>query len=125
MEDQQKSNRKRKQSENNETSSQSVEKENVIDDRVQFRVAKKIAKVIFQNNDPKIVKKNVCVQLGLIIEEIVRQKIQSMDNYRSEVLRSIENIQSSFDSMDQVIKSFEKDSKKTFYKRKLSQIISK
>lgn len=77
-----------------------MEKENVIDDRVQFRVAKKIAKVIFQNNDPKIVKKNVCVQLGLIIEEIVRQKIQSMDNYRSEVLRSIENIQSSFDSMD-------------------------
>lgn len=75
MEDQQKSNRKRKQSDNNETSSQSVEKENVIDDRVQFRVAKKIAKVIFQNNDPKIVKKNVCVQLGLIIEEIVRQKI--------------------------------------------------
>lgn len=48
-------------SENKETSSVQCDKENIIEERVQYRVAKKIAKVIYQNNDPKIVKKGICV----------------------------------------------------------------
>lgn len=64
MEDQQKSNRKRKIVETEESASQESNREPQVEERVQYRVQRKIAKVIYQSNDPKLVKKAICLQLG-------------------------------------------------------------
>ena len=64
MEDQQKQTRRQKYSEIQNRESPSLRDSDAIEERVQFRVTKKIAKVIFQSNDWAIVKKAICVELG-------------------------------------------------------------
>lgn len=53
----------------------------------------------------------------------MRKKVDSFENYKKEVLRFIESIEGNWDIYDQIIRNFEKESKMSLYKWKLSQMI--
>lgn len=60
-----------------------------------------------------------------MIEEIIRQKIGTFQQYKEEVVKSLESIKSSQENMEIVLRNFERDRKKTLFWRKLDQIIFK
>lgn len=50
-----------------------------------------------------------------MIEEIIRQKIGTFQQYKEEVVKSLESIQSSQENMEVVLRNFERDRKKTLF----------
>lgn len=57
-----------------------------IDDKVQFRVKRKIAKLLFGKENPQAVSKRVCEEIAKNFEEVIRKGIKTEAEYKERVL---------------------------------------
>ncbi len=69
-----------------EKEEESEEEEFTIDERVKFRVCKKLAKVLFLNGGKKSIMKKNCENFAQLLEESVRGRSQKFPNYKKKIL---------------------------------------
>lgn len=65
------------------------EEEFSIDDRVKFRVCKKLAKVLFLNSGKKSGLKKSCENFAEVLEEMVREKSSKFPHYKKTIIEII------------------------------------
>lgn len=65
------------------------EEEFQVDDRVKFRVNKKLSKVLYINGGKKSSIKKQCENFAKILEEIVRNRSDDFSNYKKTIMRII------------------------------------
>lgn len=79
----------------------------VVEPRVQFRVKKKLAKVLYRDENRENVKKKVIEQLATQIEETVRAQSRSMSEYKEDILALVKTFGSDWRKANEIILGFQ------------------
>lgn len=78
-----------------------------VEQRIQFRVKKKLAKLIYSRENRGKLKKKVCENLATRVEHLIRQKSRSIEEYKDEVLGVVKAFDRDFNRTNEILLGFQ------------------
>lgn len=80
-----------------------------VDERIQFRVKKKLAKVIYTNGARGKMTKKSCEELATKIEELVRNNSKKITDYKEKVINLVKNLEKNTQAVNGLIQKGKRD----------------
>lgn len=78
-----------------------------VEDRVQFRVKKKLAKLIYSDNHKETLKKRVCEEVARHLEQAMRRKSRTLAEYKEEVLNTVKVIDRDHNRLQDIVLGYQ------------------
>ena len=93
----------------NDFESRKSKKKADIPEKITKRVSKKLAKVMYMQQEHRIISSRVCLGIALKVEGYIQTKAISLEDYKKRVLAYLQKVQKTPQIAAEINRSFEKD----------------
>ena len=96
-----------------------------VDERMRFRVKKKLAKVLYTNGAKGKFSKKSCEELATKIEEFVRNTVKALDEYKEQVVTLVKNLEKNGQAVNSLVQKAKKDKGISSMEEEITHLSSK